>query len=228
MKISPSKEDYLKTIYSLKGYEKVVSNKDLAESLEVSAASVTDMNNRLVKEDLITYYPYKGVQLTDLGVQVANQLIRKHRIWEVFLYEKLGFEWNEVHEEADRLEHASSDIVIERLNNFLGNPTYDPHGGLIPNADGTVDKEETPLVPLIELKPHQYFIVREVPDEDSVLLNYLSEKGFSLNDEYELINIEPYDGSITIRNTKTAETATVSGKALEKIKVIQTDSDSYA
>lgn len=228
MKISPSKEDYLKTIYALKGYEKIVSNKDLAESLDVSAASVTDMNSRLLKEDLITYYPYKGVQLTDLGVKVANQLIRKHRIWEVFLYEKLGFEWNEVHEEADHLEHASSDILIERLDNFLGNPTYDPHGGLIPNADGTVDKEEKPLLPLVKLKPHQYFIVREVPDEDNDLLNYLSEKGFSLNDEYELMAIEPYDGSITIRNTKTDTKITVSGKALEKIKVIQTDDDSFA
>src|SRR5699024_1478319 len=97
LKFSPSKEDYIKAIYSLNGSEDIVSNKKLANSLAVSAASVTDMNNRLQKEDLITYYPYKGVQLTDLGIKVANQLIRKHRIWEVFLFEKLGFEWNEVH-----------------------------------------------------------------------------------------------------------------------------------
>lgn len=219
MKISPSKEDYLKTIFNLNGFEHMVSNKDLSAALNVSAASVTDMNNRLVKEDLITYYPYKGVQLTDLGIKVANQLIRKHRIWEVFLYEKLGFEWNEVHEEADRLEHSSSNIVIERLNDFLGNPTYDPHGGLIPNADGTVDEEKTPLVPLKNIKVNNYFIVREVPDEDSDLLNYLSEIGLSLNNEYELLSTEPYDGTITIRNLKDNDEITVSGKALEKIKV---------
>lgn len=221
MKISPSKEDYLKTIFNLKGYERVVNNKDLAAALNVSAASVTDMNNRLVKEDLINYYPYKGVELTELGIKVAYQLIRKHRIWEVFLYEKLGFEWNEVHKEADRLEHASSNIVIERLNEFLGNPTYDPHGGLIPNADGTIDKEDRPLMPLKDLKVNDYFIVREVPDEDGELLNYLSDKGFSLNDEYKITNAEPYDGSITIRNTKSNEEVTVSGKALKKIKVIR-------
>ena len=120
MKISPSKEDYIKTIYSLNGAKDIVSNKQLAHSLSVSAASVTDMNNRLKKENLITYYPYKGVQLTDIGIQIANKLIRKHRIWEVFLYEKLGFDWDEVHVEADRLEHASSEKVINALSELLG------------------------------------------------------------------------------------------------------------
>lgn len=219
MKISPSKEDYIKTIFSLKGSEEIVSNKDLANSLNVSAASVTDMNNRLVKEELITYIPYKGVQLTDLGIQVANQLIRKHRIWEVFLYDKLGFEWDEVHIEADRLEHASSNKLIEKLNLFLGQPKYDPHGGLIPNADGTVVQDDKPLISLKELKVNQSFVVREVSDEDDDLLNYLKDKGFSLNDEYEIVGSDTYDGTISIQNSKSNEIFTISGKALNKIKV---------
>ena len=219
MKFSPSKEDYIKTIYSLNGSEDIVSNKQLANSLAVSAASVTDMNNRLKKEDLITYYPYKGVQLTDLGIQVANQLIRKHRIWEVFLFEKLGFEWNEVHVEADRLEHASSDKVIERLSELLGHPEYDPHGGIIPNADGTVDLDKVPLVSLKDITVGQSFIVKEVPDEDSILLNYLSQKDFSLNDEYEVTEIEMFDGTLTLKNSQTGDAFTVSGQALEKIRV---------
>lgn len=219
MKISPSKEDYLKTIYSLKGADQIVSNKQLTKALSVSAASVTDMNNRLEKEQLITYYPYKGVQLTDLGIQVANQLIRKHRIWEVFLHEKLGFHWNEVHEEADRLEHASSDKVIERLSDLLGNPEFDPHGGIIPNADGTVNKNRIPLVTLEEVKVNQSFIVKEVPDDDTELLDYLSEKDFSLNDKYKITEADTYDGTITIVNLSTNKSFTISAKALEKIKV---------
>lgn len=219
MQISPSKEDYIKTIYNLNGSNAIVSNKQLANSLAVSAASVTDMNSRLKKEALITYYPYKGVQLTDLGIQIANQLIRKHRIWEVFLFEKLGFEWDEVHVEADRLEHASSDKVIERLSNLLGNPVYDPHGGIIPNADGTVDLDKIPLISLKDIAVNQTFTVKEVPDEDSILLDYLAQKGFLLNDEYEVLEIETFDGTLTLKNKQTNEVFTVSGQALEKIRV---------
>ena len=219
MKISPSKEDYIKTIYSLNGAKDIVSNKQLAHSLSVSAASVTDMNNRLKKENLITYYPYKGVQLTDIGIQIANKLIRKHRIWEVFLYEKLGFDWDEVHVEADRLEHASSEKVINALSELLGHPEYDPHGGIIPNADGTVDLDKVPLIPLKDAIVSQIFTVKEVPDDDDNLLSYLTQKGISLNDTFEIIHIETYDSTITIKNTQTDVVFTISGKALENIRV---------
>ena len=219
MKISPSKEDYIKTIYSLNGAKDIVSNKQLAHSLSVSAASVTDMNNRLKKENLITYYPYKGVQLTDIGIQIANKLIRKHRIWEVFLYEKLGFDWDEVHVEADRLEHASSEKVINALSELLGHPEYDPHGGIIPNADGTVDLEKVPLIPLKDAIVSQIFTVKEVPDDDDNLLSYLTQKGISLNDTFEIMHIETYDSTITIKNTQTDVVFTISGKALENIRV---------
>ena len=219
MKISPSKEDYIKTIYSLNGAKDIVSNKQLAHSLSVSAASVTDMNNRLKKENLITYYPYKGVQLTDIGIQIANKLIRKHRIWEVFLYEKLGFDWDEVHVEADRLEHASSEKVINALSELLGHPEYDPHGGIIPNADGTVDLDKVPLIPLKDAIVSQIFTVKEVPDDDDNLLSYLTQKGISLNDTFEIMHIETYDSTVTIKNTQTDVVFTISGKALENIRV---------
>ena len=219
MKISPSKEDYIKTIYSLNGAKDIVSNKQLAHSLSVSAASVTDMNNRLKKENLITYYPYKGVQLTDIGIQIANKLIRKHRIWEVFLYEKLGFDWDEVHVEADRLEHASSEKVINALSELLGHPEYDPHGGIIPNADGTVDLDKVPLIPLKDAIVRQILTVQEVPDDDDELLSYLTQKGISLNDTFEIMHIETYDSTITIKNTQTDVVFTISGKALENIRV---------
>lgn len=223
MKISPNKEDYIKAIFHLNGATDIVSNKDIAKELSVSAASVTDMNTRLVKEALITHVPYQGVQLTEIGVQVANQLVRKHRIWEVFLYEKLGFQWDEVHEEADRLEHASSNKVIERLDQFLNNPTFDPHGGIIPRADGSVKQFKTPRIPLTEITVGEQFIVLEVPDHDNDLLHYLFDKGFSINNRYSLKEINTYDGMIVIENIESNEVVTISGKALEKIQVLRLD-----
>ena len=216
--MSPNKEDYIKAIFSLSKENEIVSNKDIANKLSISAASVTDMISRLVKEDMVTHYPYKGVKLTETGIRTSNQLIRKHRLLEVFLYEKLGFKWNEVHEEADRLEHASSDKFIERLDEFLDYPIYDPHGGIIPNEDGTVNAPLNTLLNLSDLKIGDHFLVREVSDDED-LLNYLHEKNFSLNKNYELKRIDSYDGTITISDDETGATLTISGKALSQIKV---------
>lgn len=221
MKISPNKEDYIKAIHSLNGTYEIVSNKSIAKELSVSAASVTDMNTRLVKEQLITHIPYKGVKLTDYGIQVANQLLRKHRIWEVFLYEKLGFKWDEVHHEADRLEHASSDKMIERLNEFLDYPKYDPHGGMIPNIDGTLDDRKAPLLSLADIQVDDVFIVKEVSDEDVELLHYLFDKGFSINDKYQLVDSNTYDGMVTIKDLESDKQLTISGKAIEQINIIK-------
>lgn len=217
MSISPSKEDYLKAIHDLNGAYKNVSNKDIAAALSVSAASVSEMNARLAKEDLITHVPYKGVQLTEKGIKSANQLIRKHRLWEVFLYEKLNFKWDEVHAEADRLEHASSDLLIERLSEFLGYPKYDPHGGLIPNADGTVDEIVTPLLPLEEIPINCVFAIIEV-DDDEVLLNYLYENNVSLNYNYLLLERNSYDSTVIILDIETKKKVTISGKAVQSIQ----------
>lgn len=219
MSISPSKEDYLKAIHSLNGAHSNVSNKSIADLLSVSAASVSEMNARLVKENLITHIPYKGVCLTKEGIRSANLLIRKHRLWEVFLYEVLDFQWNEVHAEADRLEHASSDLLVERLNKFLDSPKYDPHGGLIPNADGTVDEEVFTLLDLSTLPVNENFRIKEVAD-DKDLLTYLYENGIILNHSYQLLNKDSYDGTVEILDKKENKKLAISGKAVDKIKVV--------
>lgn len=218
MRISPSKEDYLKAIYDLDGAHKNVTNKSIAKALSVSAASVSEMNTRLVKEDLISHIPYKGVQLTEKGIKSANLLIRKHRLWEVFLYEVLDFQWDEVHAEADRLEHASSDLLIERLNEFLDHPKYDPHGGLIPNADGTVDENIIPLHSLARISISDEFRIKEVADDED-LLTYLYANHIVLNHSYELLNRDAYDGSVLILDKETKKELAISGKAVEKIQV---------
>lgn len=219
MKISPSKEDYLKAIHSLNGAHSNVSNKSIAELLSVSAASVSEMNSRLVKENLITHIPYKGVRLTKEGIRSANLLIRKHRLWEVFLYEVLDFQWNEVHAEADRLEHASSDLLIERLNKFLDSPKYDPHGGLIPNADGTVDEEELNLLDLSTIPVNENFRIKEVAD-DKDLLTYLYENDITLNHSYQLLSKDSFDGAVEILDKEENKKLAISGKAVDKIKVV--------
>jgi len=220
MAMSPSKEDYIKTIHSLDGAYEIVSNKNIANKLEVSAASVTEMNSRLLKEEFVSHYPYKGVQLTEKGIRTANQLIRKHRLWEVFLYDTLDYQWDEVHGEADRLEHASSDKLVERLSEFLNHPKHDPHGGIIPNADGTVDESILPILSLNELDIGVHFMVKEVLDDEE-LLNYLNDKGFKLNQVYKIVAKDSYDGTVTVfDNTKDA-TYTISGKATSSINVIK-------
>lgn len=207
--MTPSKEDYLKKIVELGGETTVVNNKQLVQAMNVSAASVTDMNSRLLKEGLITHVPYKGVQVTKKGLRLANQLIRKHRIWEVFLSEKLGYDWKDVHNDADRLEHASSDRLIERLNEFLGEPEFDPHGGKIPNKDGTLDTTDFPL--LVTLDIGTTFVVKEVAD-DQEFLEYLTEKGIQLSTKYRLIDAESFEGPLTLQDSN-GETTVLSYKA---------------
>lgn len=224
MVMSPSKEDYIKAIHSLDGAYEVVSNKKIANKLSVSGASVTEMNSRLVKEELILHTPYKGVQLTNKGIRAANQLIRKHRLWEVFLYETLDYQWEEVHTEADHLEHVSSDKLVNRLSDFLNHPKHDPHGGIIPNADGTVDESVLPILSLSELGINIHFTVKEVLD-DVELLNYLNEKGFELNQVYKIIAKDSYDGTVTIYDNAKDDTYTISGKATSSIKVIKISND---
>jgi DtxR family Mn-dependent transcriptional regulator len=213
--MTPNKEDYIKAIYELGGETKVVSNKKLVEALSVSAASVTEMNARLLKEDLITYTPYQGVKLTEDGLKVANKLIRKHRLWEVFLSEKLGYDWNEVHADADLLEHVSSDFLIDRLDIFLGEPQFDPHGGVIPNKDGSI--EEMNHTPLVEIEEGTHFTIKEVDDQKD-FLKYLLNKNVKLGDEYILKEIEPYEGPLTIETIDGTQTI-ISHKAAFKILV---------
>lgn len=213
--MTPNKEDYIKAIYELGGEQNVVSNKSLVKALSVSAASVTEMNGRLLKENLLTHTPYQGVKLTEEGLRIANKLIRKHRLWEVFLSEKLGYDWNEVHADADLLEHVSSDSLIERLNLFLGEPKFDPHGGVIPNKDGTTQKVDH--IPLVDVKVGRQLIIKEVDDQQE-FLEYLLHKDVQLGKQYTLKNIEAYEGPLTLETPEGSETI-ISHKAAFKILV---------
>ncbi|SDQ02517.1 MULTISPECIES: metal-dependent transcriptional regulator [Carnobacterium] len=213
--MTPSKENYLKTIVELGGEKKIVNNKQLLTTLNVSAASVTDMNTKLLKENLIIHIPYKGVRVTEKGLHLANQVIRKHRIWEVFLLEKLEYDWKEVHAEADLLEHASSDELIERLYRFLGEPEFDPHGGYIPAKDSTTSTIQ--YSKLIDLSPGEFFAIKEVKD-DQEFLEYLTSKEIKLRARYTLLSKEAYEGDLTLKDTD-GSIIMISNKAAFKIYV---------
>ena len=179
------------------------------------AASVTEMSVKLLKDGLISHIPYQGVQITDKGQLIANKLIRKHRLWEVFLSEKLDFNWDEVHDEAELLEHVSSDRLIDRLDAYLGFPKYDPHGGVIPDKDGRIEVYESK--PLIELEVGSRFIIREV-DDDQEFLAYLLNKDVKLSVPYLLTNVEPYEGPYTFQS-QNHQSYQISFKAASKIHV---------
>lgn len=193
--MTPTKEDYLKSIYKLGGENTIVSNKQLANLLQIKAASVTEMVAHLVNDNLISYIPYKGVQLTDYGIKRARQLTRKHRLWEVFLVDILNFDWEEVHKEADRLEHASSDELIDRLDAFLNFPKTDPHGEMIPRKDGSISPSN--VVALATLPQGTRFIVKQVADEEN-LLAYLSLHQIKIGDCYKLLSKHPDTHVVTI------------------------------
>ncbi|AZP04224.1 metal-dependent transcriptional regulator [Jeotgalibaca ciconiae] len=213
--MTPSKGDFLKAIVKLGGGERRVNNKDLAKELRISSAAVTDMALKLMDDGYINYIPYKGIKITETGRRETNKLIRKHRLWEVFLYEKLGYNWNQVHADADLLEHASSDFLIERLNEFLGFPTMDPHGEFIPNAEGEV--ESSTSLPLNELEAGKSFIITEVSD-NTAFLNYLLQKNITLHDKYYLVEIEEYEGALLLEDEE-GNQKRISANTASQIKV---------
>ena len=193
-----SEENYLKTIYHLITLSNSeVSTNAIAEMMETKASSVTDMLKKLADKDLVNYKKYQGVLLTDKGNLAAKMIVRKHRLWEVFLVEKLDFSWDEVHDIAEQLEHIKSEKLIDKLDNFLGNPTEDPHGDPIPNAQGKILKIEKFL--LSELKEHQKGICVGVKDTSSEFLKYLDKQQISLGSTIEIMAKEPFDLSLKIK-----------------------------
>jgi DtxR family Mn-dependent transcriptional regulator len=196
--LSKSEEDYLKAIFQLSytlGSDKIGTNQ-LAQQLDVAPASANNMLKRLKEKTLVDYQKYGKLTLTALGKASAIQLIRKHRLWETFLYQKLGFSWDEVHDAAEQLEHVRSEKLIERLDQFLGNPQFDPHGDPIPDACGNI----TPVKfkTLAEVKPGQNCRIIGVKDSSSVFLQYLTELGLALQSEIQVLNIIPFDNSLRI------------------------------
>lgn len=163
--LSRSVEDYLKAIYSLCEPGEVASTSSIAETLEVQPASVTGMVKRLAESGYLEHVPYRGVQLTETGTRAALRILRRHRILESYLTERLRYRWEDVHQEAERLEHAASDELIERMATALENPSYDPHGAPIPTSSGEI--EATDSYTLAELAPGKEAQVRAVRDDDS-------------------------------------------------------------
>ena len=204
-----SEENYLKTIYHLITLSNsAVSTNAIAEMMETKASSVTDMLKKLADKDLVNYKKYQGVSLTDKGNLAAKMIVRKHRLWEVFLVEKLDFSWDEVHDIAAQLEHIKSKKLIDKLDDFLGNPTEDPHGDPIPNAEGKILKIEKFL--LSELKEHQKCICVGVKDTSSDFLKYLDKQQIALGSTIEIMTKESFDLSLKIKVDQ--QTMTISNK----------------
>ena len=192
-----SEENYLKTIYHLTTISDAeVSTNAIAEMMETKASSVTDMLKKLADKDLVNYIKYQGVSLTNKGKLTAKMIVRKHRLWEVFLVEKLNFPWDEVHDIAEQLEHIKSEQLINKLDDFLGNPTEDPHGDPIPNAKGQIIAIEKQL--LSELSENQIGICVGVKDSSSEFLKYLDKQGIALGSRIEIIEKETFDSSLKI------------------------------
>jgi DtxR family Mn-dependent transcriptional regulator len=193
-----TEENYLKTIFKLQEQNgDTVANSDLAKAMEVHSASVTDMLKKMAKKKLINYEKSRGFRLTEKGKQIALSIIRKHRLWEAFLVEKLGFGWDEVHEIAEQLEHIQSESLINRLDAYLGHPKADPHGDPIPNANGVLVKSKSIL--LSELRKDQSGKFTGVIDHSPAFLSYLDKIGIALGDTIKIKNIEAFDNSITLQ-----------------------------
>ena len=193
-----SEENYLKTIYHLTSISKTeVSTNAIAKKIETKASSVTDMLKKLAEKGLVNYIKYQGVSLTDKGALSAKMIVRKHRLWEVFLVDKLNFSWDEVHDIAEQLEHIKSEQLINKLDDFLGNPTEDPHGDPIPNAKGQIIKIEKQL--LSELTVNQTGICVGVKDSSADFLKYLDKQEIALGSRIKIIGKESFDLSLKIK-----------------------------
>jgi DtxR family transcriptional regulator, Mn-dependent transcriptional regulator len=217
MSYTLAEEDYLKAIYhiALDTKEKV-STSAIATMLNTKAASVTDMLRKLSEKELIHYQKYKGVSLTTKGQKEATLLVRKHRLWEVFLVEKLGYTWDTVHDLAEQLEHIKSDDLIDRLDHFLGSPHFDPHGDPIPDAEGVLRMREQVLINTLP-KGAKVTIVG-VRDHTPEFLQYLDQMGLSLGAKFTILNCFPFDGSLLLSDNKGLE-KTISGRAAQCIFV---------
>jgi len=213
-----TEENYLKAIYHLSGSNRtVVSTNGIAEVTNTKAASVTDMLRKLSDKKLINYIKYQGVTLTDTGLKAAVNIIRKHRLWEVFLVEKLGFKWDEVHDIAEELEHINSAALIDRLDDFLGNPASDPHGDPIPDRTGNFKHKK--LIRVSELAQGEQGTISGVSEHSSVFLKHLEKLGLTLGTQITVRELNEFDGSIALL-TGNSEERMISREVAKNILVI--------
>ncbi len=191
-------ENYLKAIYKLSLLANgAVSTSGLAAEMGVQSASVTDMLKKLAAKKMIRYEKYHGVELSKTGMETATRIVRKHRLWETFLVEKLGFGWGEVHDVAEQLEHVQSEKLVDSLDAFLDFPKVDPHGDPIPDKDGVVRKRQTKV--LTELRPGERGIISAVKHDGKDLLDYLDRHDLVLDNQVEVMEILEFDGSMQLK-----------------------------
>jgi DtxR family Mn-dependent transcriptional regulator len=197
--ISFTEENYLKIIYKLSAEtESEISTNAVSELTQTKAASVTDMLRKLSEKQLVSYQKYQGVRLTEKGEEVALKVIRKHRLWEVFLVNKLGFNWDEVHEIAEELEHINSEELVQRLDEFLDYPQFDPHGDPIPDKDGKMPELGYKNLSVIAI--NQTVVMMGVAQHSTNFLQYLAKIGMNLGANITIIEINDFDKSMTINN----------------------------
>lgn len=195
--LSKSEENYLKAIFHLGvKAEKGISTNAIAQQLDTKASSVTDMVKKLAEKELVFYKKYQGVTLTKSGEKTAANVIRKHRLWEVLLVEKFNFNWDEVHDVAEQLEHIHSEKLINELDAFLGHPKHDPHGDPIPDKDGNINFLEKELLSTIDIAKTAVCV--GVKDTSSDFLRYLDKQGIALGKEITIIEKEAFDNSMRI------------------------------
>lgn len=195
--LSQAVEDYLKVIYQLQEGGRPVSTSDIARSLDVSAASVTNMIKRLAQLSLVEYESYRGVKLTHTGEKVALEIIRHHRLLELYLREVMGYSWHMIHKEAEHLEHHISEEFEEKLDELLGYPTHDPHGDPIPTREGEI--AEITSDPLADVEPGSSVVIQRVSDADPDMLIYLEEMGLLPGTTLVVVEKAPFHGPIKVR-----------------------------
>ncbi len=216
MNLTVAEENYIKAIYKLQEGDQAVTTNALAYELDTKPASVTDMAKKLKEKKLIDYEKYQGITLTPEGRKTALQVVRRHRLWECFLVDKLSFSWEEVHELAEELEHVRSEKLINRLSDFLGNPVIDPHGDPIPDAQGKMAKPR-PQTPLDQANAKR-LVVTAVSDQSTALLAFLNAKGIQLGTQIEIVAHYEFDNSIEIK-MKHLPSLTISEQVAKNIMV---------
>jgi DtxR family Mn-dependent transcriptional regulator len=215
-KMTISEENYIKVIYHLSLVSpKGVNTNAIAGMLDTKASSVTDMLKKLSEKDLVSYLKYQGVTLTENGLLSAKMIVRKHRLWEVFLVDKLNFSWDEVHEIAEELEHIKSEKLIYKLDEYLGFPLFDPHGDPIPNANGEIQKIDKLL--LSDAVFNKNYICVGVKNSSVEFLQYLDKKNIFLGVPIKVISSEKFDQSLTINLN--SDTISISNKIAENLYI---------
>ena len=224
MELTLTEENYLKAIYHLSnGGKKEVSTNTLAEELHTRPASVSDMIRKLNQKEVITYEKYQGVNISDAGKEEALKVIRKHRLWEVFLVSKLGFSWDEVHEVAEQLEHIKSTLLIRRPDEFLGHPRYDPHGDPIPDEKGRIFDHGQ--IPLTDLKERSVGKMIAVKNSSREFLNYMNKIKAHLGAKIEVLDILDFDQSVEI-SVDDGKPVLISREVAENILIKKEDLES--